>query len=145
MKYYVHNREALEDLIGDLQNDNGLLKTAKEDVESELDYAYRGHRTEDDLGCHPEVMLKALLQGYIYTDCGEDMGFLKCNVTDLEKWNVTDLEYFESFEKFALVNINGVNVGLENGVNGTYAHLRKDAFLLEDYGKTWWLKKDKSE
>ncbi len=136
MKYYVHNREALEDLISDLENDNGVLKPAKEDVESELDYAYRGHRTEDDFGCHPEIVLKALLQGYIYSEF-EDMGFLK--------WNVTDLEYLESLEKFALVNINGVNVRLEKGINGTYAHLRKDAFFLEDYGKIWWLKKDKSE
>ncbi len=90
----------------------------------------------EDLEEQLDVVFRALKQGYIYFEF-EDTGFLK--------WNVTDLEYFETFEKFALVNINGVNVGLASGVNGTYANLRKDAFFLNDYKKTWWLKEDMSE
>lgn len=70
MRYYKDSKQALSDLINDLENDNGILLIAKEDVESELEYANKCHSLEEKIDCPLEEIFEfvKLLKKYYYVD-----------------------------------------------------------------------------
>ena len=115
MDYYTDNKQALKDLIGDLQDGNGISVMAQEDVESELDYASKCHNLEEQLGCPLDVVVKALQNGVYYED-----------VANCMKYMVVDLH----------CNLEGDFVLYFDD---------EECLLVRNYKKTWFLKKDKSE
>lgn len=117
MKYYDNNKKALNDLISDLENDNGILLIAKEDVESELEYAEKCHDLEKQISCPLEVVGKLRQTSYIYRDDGIGFGFIGIN--------------FNDEDKLILYNDDECNIFTSD-------------LRLADYQKTWFLKKDKT-
>ena len=130
MDYYTDNKQALKDLIGDLEDGNGISVMAQEDIESELDYATRCHNLEEQLGCPLAVVFKALSRGF-YID-------IKRVEIDPPLENPTEhLLLVDCPKDFRL------NLWYERIEVASFGHYLE--IYLKDYKKTWWLIKYKSE
>jgi len=148
MNYYQDNKQALNDLIGDLQNDNGISLIAKEDIESELDYANKMHKLEETIGCPLDVRLKVSLGTPVYI-------FVKLDMS--RQLNMTTYRENESWKFIGDKILTQVIVISEDGLGDikrpSFKVSRPTDFstpcesfekyerrlLWKDYNKTWWL------
>ena len=121
MDYYTDNKQALKDLIGDLEDGNGISVMAQEDIESELDYASKFHSLEDKLGCPLDfVLIPYFISGL------KKVWYHKqwCDVVRVVAYEEATRPYMEVRCK-------------------DYKYLKM--IFLDDYKNTWFLKDDKSE
>lgn len=132
MNYYNDNKQALNDLISDLEDGNGISIMAKEDVESELDYASKCHNLEEELGCPLDVVVRALKEGVYVLDeeTGGTKWILRGFVNHTQDY---EMEEFGFVDDRDWANIKDEETGLDIPI----------FYAWKDYKKTWWLNKEK--
>lgn len=142
MNYYNDNKQALNDLISDLESGNGISVMAEEDVESELGYASKCHNLEEKLSCPLDVFVKLLFEQKIWIEVNgkmyltENIDFsIELELQEDETW-INTLEDYGEAEFWAWYIYNR---------NYTDHYTDHVVLRLKDYKKTWWLKEDRSE
>jgi len=107
-----------ETTISNIHKATILFKDETDIIKTELEYADKCRKLEEELGCQLEVIKKLRKTNYIYRDDGVGFGFIGINFNDEDK----------------LILYN------DDECNTFTSDLR-----LVDYKKTWWLREDKSE
>lgn len=116
--YYRYDPELMRYVRKD-DNDLFIAKEAFRPLEEELEYADKCHNLEEQLGCPLEVLLKLVDQNELYYQFFDELQHWTSIKVDLRKKVVWYCKQ----------------------VGGHYACSQP----LSNYGKTFWLKEDKSE
>lgn len=116
--YYRYDPELMRYVRKD-DNDLFIAKEAFKSLEEELEYADKCHGLEEQLGCPLEVILKLVDQNELYYQFFDELQHWTSVKVDLRKKVVWYCKQ----------------------VGGHYACSQP----LSNYGKTFWLKEDKSE
>jgi len=116
--YYRYDPELMRYVRKD-DNDLFIAKEAFNPLEEELEYADKCHSLEEQLGCPLEVILKLVDQNELYYQFFDELQHWTSVKVDLRKKVVWYCKQ----------------------VGGHYACSQP----LSNYGKTFWLKEDKSE